>query len=355
MRGARRAARGESGLTNKERTEPRQSVGAAVVATLLVCSLFVPFLAALTPVAAQNTSGPVEGDVDLTVEAQDGALQRGTEQTLNLALSNDGEVLTNGTHPPDVRSRVTQAESTAVNLTDSPAEIDVRSGEQSPGDVDSGDTVVSGFTVYVDEDAASGEYDLDVTAEYNNVTVTEYEQNSDGDLIAVEESRENVTEKFTVTVEVEPEPAFEIATTESDVQVDESGEYVVEVTNTGGERAEDITVTAQSTDQDVSFGSGGGASDRAVSSWDAGETKRFVYQMNVAGDAVTEPYPVDITVDFTDTDGNDGSETLRTSVTPEPRQQFVIRETNHDVPVGDNGILTVVAENAGPQDIKMPR
>ncbi|WP_436903715.1 hypothetical protein [Halovenus halobia] len=352
MSGARPAARGEGGSTAREQLDPGQSVGAVALTALLVCSLFVPFLGALTPVAAQNTAGPVEGEVNLDVETQDGELQRGTEQTLNLGLSNDGEVLTNGTHPPGVRSRVTQAESTEVNITDSPAEIEVRSGEQSPGDIDSGDTVVSGFTVYVDEDAASGEYDLGVTAEYNNVTVTEYEQNSDGELVAVEESRESVTENFTVTVDVEPEPAFEIATTESDVQVGESDEYVVEVTNTGGERAEEVTVTAESTDQDISFGSGGGASDRAVSSWDAGETKELVYQINVAEDAVTEPYPIDITVDFTDTDGNDGSETLRTAVQPEPRQQFVVRETTHEVPVGDNGILTVVAENAGPQDIE---
>ena len=204
----------------------------------------------------------------------------------------------------------------------------------------------------VDEGAASGTYDLEVTAEYDNVTVTEYEQNSDGDLIAVEESRRNVTENFTVTVQVEPEPAFEIETTESDAQVGESGEFVVSVTNTGGERAEDVTVTAESTDQDITFGSGGGTSDRALSEWDAGETKEFVYQMNVAEDAVTEPYPIDLTVDFTDTDGTDGTETLRTAVQPQSRQQFVVRETNHDVPVGDNGILSVVVRTAGPENLE---
>ena len=344
-----RAGRGEGGSADRGRTGPGQSVGAAVLAGILVCSLFAPFLT-VTTVAAQNTAGPVEGSVELDIEPQDGDLQRGTEQTLNLEISNDGQVLTNGTHPPDVRTRVTEAESTEVNITDSPAEIDVRSGPQSPGTIDSGETAVSGFDVYVDEDADSGDYQLDVTAEYDNVTVTEYEQNSDGELIAVEESRQNVTETVTVTVTVEPEPAFEIETTESDAQVGESGEFAVELTNTGGERAEDVTVTAESTDQDITFGSGGGASDRALAEWDAGETKEFVYQLNIAEGAVTEPYPIDITVDFTDADGTDGSDPLRTAVEPLARQQFVVRGTSHDVPVGDNGILEVWVGNAGPSD-----
>ncbi|WP_336325665.1 COG1361 S-layer family protein [Halovenus sp. HT40] len=351
---AARDARGPSGRHGGSRsgTERRQAVRAVVLAGLLVCSVVAPFIGTITPVAAQNTGGPVEGSVDLDVETQDGDLQRGEEQTLNLAVSNDGTVLTNGTHPTEVRDRATRAESTELNITDSPAEIDVRSGEQSPGDIDSGETVVSGFDVYVDEDADPGEYDLGVRAEYNNVTVTEYEQNSDGDVIAVDESRENVTEQFTVTVEVEPEPAFEINAADADVQVDESGDFTVELTNTGGEDAEDVVVTAESTDQDITFGSGGGASDRAVGQWAAGETNELTYQVNAAEDTVTEPYPIDLTVDFTDPDGNDGTDNLRTSIQPQPRQQFVVEGTDHSVPVGDNGIVEIDVRNAGPQDIE---
>jgi hypothetical protein len=246
---------------------------------------------------------------------------------------------------------VTRAESTEINITDSPAEIDVRSGEQTPGDIDSGETVVSGFDVYVDEDAEAGDYELDVTATYNNVTVTEYEQNSNGEVIAVDESRENETATFTVTATVEPEPAFEIETIESSVQIDETGDFTVELTNTGGAAVEDVVVTAGSSDQDVSFGSGG-QSDRAIQEWAAGETKTLVYRATVGPSAATEPYPVSLTVEFTDSDGADGTDTLQTVLEPRPRQQFVFRGVEHSIPVGDNGIVEISVENTGPQDIE---
>lgn len=46
----------------------RQGLLAVVLAGLLICAAVVRFLGTLTPVAAQNTGGPVEGAVDLAVE-----------------------------------------------------------------------------------------------------------------------------------------------------------------------------------------------------------------------------------------------------------------------------------------------
>lgn len=334
-----------------ERSVSRRSILVSVVVGLFLCGTIGAFFGPVGIAAAQNTAGPVEGTVELDATADDEEFEAGEEQTLELVISNDGQVTTDGTHPTAVRDLVTRAESTDIEITDAPSEIDVRTGEQSVGDIDSGETVVEPFDLFVEDDAPAGEYDLEVTAEYTNVTVTEYEQNEDGELIGTEEQRESETETFTVTIEVEQEPAFAVDDLEHSVQVDESGELAIDLENIGGEDAEDVVVTAESTDQDVFFGAGGATAERSVAEWEAGETETIVYEVGTAADAITEPYPIELTIEFSDQSGEDGTDTVQTELTPLDRQQFVVTGTDHDVSIGDDGVLDVELENVGPQNI----
>lgn len=351
----RSGARRDDESDKRGKSVPAVAFRETALALLLVGCIVVSttgiFLGSTTAVAATNTSGPVEGSVELDVDPDDDEFESGQEGTLDLLISNDGEVLTNGTHPDDIRDRVTRAESTDIEITDAPAEIDVRTGEQSVGDIESGETALEPFDIFVEDDATPGEYDLEVTVSYTNVTVTEYEQNDDGEVVAVSEDRTDDTDTFTVTIEVESEPAFDVVDIEENVQIDETGEFTVVMENTGGEDAEDVVVTAEASDQDIFFGSGGPSSERSVGDWEAFETKAITFEAGATDSALTEPYPIDLTVDFTDEVGEDGVDTTQTEIEPQDRQQFVVDGPEHDVSIGDDGLVELEVKNAGPKDI----
>lgn len=335
-----------------ERTTPYVSVILfGLFLSIVAGGMGLLFVSGVEPVAADNTSGPVNGSVELDVSLVDDEVELGTEQTLDVEIYNDGKVLTGGTHPDEVREQVTRAESTDVYLASTPYGVDVRTDTQRIGDLDSGETAIESFDIYVDDDEfdPGDTFDIAVVLDYENVTVTEYERV--GDDVDVETDSTEHEDVFYVTVEVEDEVRFELVDTDHDVQVDETGTFTVEMEHTGSEDATDAVVTAESNDAEITFGSGTPTSDEYVGDWDAGDTQTVTFRTSASDDALTEPYPIDLTVEYEDEDGDPGAETTQTSLEPIERQHYVVEEAEHNVSIGDDGILDVELTNEGPQDL----
>lgn len=319
-------------------------------AGLLIALAAVVVLTAAVPAAAINHV-PVEGTVDIDVDAPDNEFEAGQEVGLQLQISNHGEVISDGTHPTEVRDLATEARSAEVNITDTgDAPIEVRTGEQSVGTIDSGQTAVETFDIFIEEDADPGDYEIEVTVRYTNVTVTDYVDGI-GDNLAVEESTVEESTVVDVTVTVADEARFEIDDVDHAIHVDETGDVSFEVTNTGTLDVSDVVVTAQATEQALFFGDGGATSDRSVGEWEAGETKTLTYRAGATDDALTEPYPVELSVEYTHPDGETFTRTERTSVTPLPRQDYAVMGVNHSLVVGEDAVVEFRLRNEGPRNV----
>ena len=323
----------------------------ALIVTALALSAFV---GGTIPVEG-NTTQPItiQGNPGLDVQAPDSQFEAGEDGTLELFVSNDGTVRTFGTHPQEARERVTEARSVEVEITDaSEAPLSVRTGSQPLGTISDGESEgPAPFDILVDDDAEPGEYEIEVTVDYRDASPVTYQRDSEGDW-QFEEDVNDRSETFDVTVTVEDEPRFEVRNVDHDVQIDELGTLEVEMEHTGTENVTDAVVTAEALDQDIVFGTAGAAtSAEFVGDWGAGETKTLTYRTGTGSEAISKFYPVDMNVAFTDGDGEDDERTRPAAFRPLPRQSYLVEAVDHDVVIGDDGILEVDLHNTGPRDV----
>lgn len=345
---------GEGENTAGRRVSTTDICMTAAATVAIFCGLVLSFtlLSTGTGIVAANNETTIEGSPDLDVQAPENNFNAGADGTLELFVPNEGEVTTEGTHPQEARDRATQARSTQADITDTfDAPIRVDSGEQFLGTIESGETGgPAGFDIFVNSDAEPGEYEIEVTLNYTDATSVTYEYDDEGTLLFDEET-EAVTETFNVSVVVDGEARFEVQELTDETQVDEMGDISVELENTGSEDITDAIVTADSTDQDIFFGSGGQSSETFVGEWEAGERKTVTYRTGTNGEAISKFYPIDFTIEYDDPDGDAQSQTLTRAIRPLPRQQYSVESVEHDISIGDNGILELDLQNRGPRNV----
>ena len=347
------------GRAEKEIAFPPQWLLIAVLSCLLVIGLFG--FPAADVASANTTSGTAEGEPGIDADFDEDEIEVGTEDTVEVEVTNDdGEIgLTFGNDPPqEVEARLLRAEGTEVELTNAPDGVEIRTDSQRIGDLDDGESETIPFQIYVDEDEfdPGEEFDLRIEVSYTDIERVDYTLNSDGDVIGISNDRESdETDRFTDTVFIEDEVRFDVIDTESDVQVDDSGEWTVVMNNTGSENATDVVVTAESGDPEVFFGSDSPTASRSVDTWEAGETKEVTFRAGTTDEALIEPYPIGVTVEYDDGDGDrqveDEAETGQATLEPTDRQQYTVEDVSHEVQIGDDGLMAVNVTNHGPQSV----
>lgn len=330
------------------------SLGSSIV----LAGLFVVLVVAATPAVADT---PVDGDPDLEVSVGNNTLEIGDDQVVGFRISNQGEVTTNGTHPPEVRNLVTEAQSVNVSINDTPDEIFVETGEQSLGTIQRGESVVAPFQLLLSEDAERGEeYTLSLEVSYTDTDVTDYEVTASG--TQINSTSERRVEEFEVPFETADEetdfpidgfgPQFEILDFDHDVQVDGTGTVTLEVRNNGSETATDVSATATTPDQDIFIGSGGPTSTRYLGDWNPGEERTISFRTGTTSNALTEPYLFEVSLEYNGIFGVDGTESESFSLQPLPRQQYVVQNLSHQIVIGDDGIMQLELENTGPEAVE---
>ncbi len=337
-----------------------QLVLLTVLSAFLVISLFgLPGVGVVT--ANTTDSGTAEGEPGLDAIFDDDEIELGTEDTVEVEVSNDdGEIgLTFGDDPPQqVEERLLRAESTRVELTNAPDGVEIRTSSQRIGNLDDGESETIPFQIYVDEDEfdPGEEFNLRIEVSYTDVERVSYTTNADGNVIGISNDRESdETDRFTETVFIDDEVRFDVIDTDSDVQVDDSGEWTVVMNNTGSENATDVVVTAESGDTEVFFGSDSPTASRSIDSWEAGETKEVTFRAGTTDEALIEPYPIGVTVEYDDEDGDrqveDDAETGQATLEPTDRQRYTVDDVSHEVQIGDDGLMAVNVTNHGPQAV----
>ena len=340
--------RGRSG-----RNAPR----VVAIALIVVAGMIVPAVGigeGWTVTAQSNGTNEttVEGLADLDVSAPENRFDPGEEGTLDLFVSNDGEVIDDGeTHPQEAIDRATEARSVDVEVSRAAfAPVEVRTDERSLGTIASGDTSEAApFEIRVDDDADAGTYELDVEIEYTDATSVTYDRDEEGEL-RFRESTTTFTERLTVQIHIDGEARFEVTDRDHDVTVGDTGDFEIDVENVGDEDLTDATVSIASLDGDLTFGSDGQGSQTFVGEWDAGDTAELVFRAEANDAAIQRAYPVEVEIEYEDEDGDEATRTLLTSLTPAEEQTFEATLVDHTVAIDDDGLMEFEIVNHGPEN-----
>ncbi|MFW5950227.1 MAG: COG1361 S-layer family protein, partial [archaeon] len=327
-----------------------------VIAALVVLTSSVGGVATFgTDLAsAANDSNVVDGTPNLNASAPDARFEPSEDGTVSVSLTNDAEIDDNKeTHPAEARTRAGEARSVDVNISDTrEAPLTVRTNEQSAGTIQDGETGGPyAFDVLVDEDADPGTYEMDVTTKYRHAEHVSYEEVADGEYQYSEEVV-NRTETDTVTVEIESEPDIEVDYENHDVPVGGEGIVSVAATNTGDESVTDATLSLTSSDSDLYFGSGTATSETDLGDLEAGETTVRRFRAGTVESAVNRPYSIDATVQYTDSEDSQGSQSDSFTIVPDERTQFPVRNLTHDVPQNGEGTVTMNVTHSAGKDIE---
>ncbi|WP_277554657.1 COG1361 S-layer family protein [Halobaculum limi] len=296
-----------------------------------------------TPTATP-TPVTVEGEPDIDVFLPDNTVSPGEERRLVVQVANGGTVDDEGLDtPPSGSEAVTTARNVRVELEDGDAPVTVNTAETALGDLQAGSVAEVGFDIVVDEDADPGVYDLDVTVEYD---YTEEITNDDSE-------RESEQDTFEVELVVTEDGRFVVRSVDEDLQVGETGPVEIDLRNVGEEDLRDATVTVRSPNADLTLGGGADSSTRSVGDWDDGDTETITVDATLAPDAATQEYPLELTVSYTDENGNrETSGVLVVTIDPDDAQSFDVTDVESTLSVGQEGRVSGTVVNDGPRDVE---
>ncbi|MDB2239876.1 COG1361 S-layer family protein [Halorubrum ezzemoulense] len=316
----------------------------------VVVLLLVVSLVATGAVVAQEANDTVRGDPDIEAFAPETAFVPGEESTLQVNLNNRGDIDEQGAD--DLESEVVSAHETTARIlagdeANREVPFDVRTGEQTVGDVARGVTGPIEFTVVPDEDAEPGVYRVPIRLEYRNVESAEVD---DGSTVRDEEI---TSETVYVSVEITDRAQFAVVDVDGVVQAGDNGIVEVTMRNVRNETAHEASVAANPIDPDLTFATDAGTTETYVGAWAPGENRTFAYRFASAGEATARSSTVEFEVDYRDAERADAAaRTVRTGVTPLPPQSFVAEAVNSTLRVGEDGSFTVEVRNRGPREIE---
>jgi hypothetical protein len=315
-----------------------KSTTLALVLTMLLASMGAPL------VTAQEQ---VIGEPNIDVYVPNDRVTPGEETTLNILLSNDGELTRDGA--TQYVDRVTTARGTVVEINAGNSPIEIQTQAIPVGNVPTGTTGPLAVTATVPEGTPPGVYDIPVTVKYSYTRIVSY---GDG---SPEFSESTFRGDQTITIRVVDEPRFEVVNTESTTQIGDRGEMTMTLENVGTESARDARVSVASSSDELSFGTESNSADSYVGGWQPGETKQVTYALSATEDAIQREYSLTTTVDYTDTDGvRQTSPEMVAGVTPRDEQSFSLSSLNSTLRVGQEGTISGTVTNEGPSTVYEP-
>ncbi|WP_255149973.1 COG1361 S-layer family protein [Halorarius halobius] len=290
----------------------------------------------LALVVPSASLGAVSGSPDLSVYATDNRVSPGESTSLQISVVNAGDIEFGSLQNPTLNQEVTTARDTAVTVRSGDAPVEVQSGTAALGSVPRG-AASTQIELSVDEGADPGTYRLPVRIRYtytSSISDSGYHFEDRGGINTY------------LKIKVVEDAQFEVVSVDTDAAVGGNGQVAVTLRNDGAAAAEDTTVSLASTSADLSFGPTGTA-ETFVGDWETGETRMVTVGASVAGDATVRRLPLSATVSWTDSDGDQATETQRTGVVPEAESRLVEGNVSTTAAPGDSGEVTVQLTNGG--------
>jgi len=320
---------------------PLPSLGSLLVLLVTSSLLVTPLVAALATPASAQVASNVTGRPNVDVFLPENRLVPGTETTLRLFFSNDGELFSRG--PDEFEALVQTARRTTVEVRSGDAPIEVLTAETPIGTVPPGVTGPVAVRVRVDADAEPGSYNLPVRVRYEYTDRVKFGTGGGADFFEEEEEL-----RPRVTVRIEDRARFETAGVTGGVPVGESGPLTLALRNAGAEAARDATVRLQSADSEVTFGAGAPAAESFVGDWAAGETRPVPVRVRFADDALVREYTLQATVTYRTPDGRTvQSDPVVVGVRPASGPVLELAAVAGDLRAGEEGIVRGTVANRG--------
>ena len=321
--------------------------GPSRVARLSRLLLVIVMVGSLVAAASAPAAAFVRGEPDMDVTLSDGTLQPGTERTVELTVSNSGDIDIGATSQQlaGKENVVTTARGTLVRAepADESAPVEVETGEVALGSVPEGVRSVP-VRLSVPEDAEPGTYELDIEVEYDYYDlIPGAPVNRYGD--------EHRTEEYTVEVTVEEAARFEVVDASTTAPVGGSGDVSVTVANVGSETASDATLTLESPNAALRF-DGSPTAEAFVGELAPGEQRNVTVGARVADGTAVRSLSLRGTLSYEDADGDPLGSSLSTAVIPRSEQTFALTTAETTAAVGDSGTLTVALTNTGERTLE---
>ncbi|EMA28192.1 COG1361 S-layer family protein [Natronobacterium lacisalsi] len=286
--------------------------------------------------AGAAVDGTEIGKPDVDVHLTDNQLETGTQETLELDVSNDGRL------DAGFGEQVLNVRAGTLEISDS-GPFESKSGEASLGTIPDGQSVPATQRIEVPNGIEPGEYEITVEVDYTYVYMV---SGSTYD-------RRSTTEKETVTVVVPSDPQLAVTDLMTDVEPGGSGEARIEIENTG-------PVTSNQTRTSITSGNGitlDGSTPEAPAEQIIGDlepNESTTMTVDVAIDESISGGERPLEIDFTYEDEN-GIERAANSVTaslsPAAEQTFAIDDLESTLAVGYDGEVTGTLTNEGPRTV----
>jgi hypothetical protein len=305
--------------------------GSRLFVVLLACLLLAPSLAL----------GNAAGEPRLDATIGDNRVVAGEETTLQVTLTNAGDLEQASATNPSLNQQVLTASGVGVELEADGAPLSVTTARQRVGSVPGGGERVVPFAVSVDENAKPGTYDLEVDLEYSYASSITEPEGTVG--------QRTVDRSVEVRVRVVRQARFAVVDTAADVAPNGAGTVSVTLENVGTERARDATVALESLDSGVTLGSGATATaTRFAGDWRPGETRTLTYAATAADATLAAEYPFRVTAAFDDDRGVRRTGDPRTvGIEPRADGQFAVTDVSSDAVAGGAGTVAVTLRNDG--------
>jgi len=228
-----------------------------------------------------------------------------------------------------------------VGLSPGTAPVTVKTDPQMVGDLLGGKSITAAFSVKISKYAAGGVYALPLQLSYqylNNAEQVSF------DTVRYWYYDENVTLPLSITIK--PGVTLDVTEARADqLNAGSEGYVLIGITNAGSESARKAVAKLERDGQSPLI-----PTDASVYIGDfgPGETKEIRFKASVSGDAEAQDYPVDIRVDYTNSEGDSASSDTVTVGVPVGRKiDFSVASPVPQVNPGERVTLEVVYRNTG--------
>ncbi|MCD2200495.1 NEW3 domain-containing protein [Halobacterium sp. KA-4] len=302
------------------------------------------------PVAAQSEQ--VLGSPGISASVQDNHIQASDQTSVAVTLSNTGQVRRSG--PAQFVERVSTARNVQVSIDDAQinAPINVKTGTVTVGALQDGGVQQAAFDIETGKDLEPGTYSVPVTVEYAYTQTVNYDQTQSGysNIEYVDATR---TKTFDVELVVEEQPRFSLSPTATDQLTAGGSDYFnFSVTNTGSERAHDLSVQLTSQNPSVQFSGTAQPQSQAsvfIPALAPGETHSGSVRVTATDSATAGQYPIQATVEYETPTGVSGSsDQITVGGEVKAEQRFELGDISSDLRVGTEGNVTATLTNNGP-------
>ncbi|MGB7788460.1 COG1361 S-layer family protein [Methanoregula sp.] len=301
-------------------------------------------LLAMPSLADDSGSRYMAGNPELTAHISGtNEFSPGDDLNVPVAIENSGTnqfkiVKSSIIDPGDLSNTAKQL---SVSLGSADAPLRVKSDPQLVGDLPGSSVVTATFHITVNQDAPAGTYNLPVTLNYTYL----YAANQYGtDTLSY--MYKTVNQTVTIPITIKPEVQITALSIDTqDLNVGNEGYVTINLQNTGYEDGQDAVVMIQQPDQSPLSPTEG---SYYIGDYPAGAVANCTFRLMVSGDAQQKTYPLDVLVNYKNTNGvyvNSATETIGVPVGE--KIQFNVTPVMTTISPGATSIITVTFQNTG--------